>query len=248
MMQTRQARRRQRGSVCVFVCTAFRGRDQLTTYILQCTLRKTHICAEMQSVNIYLLALPSSSLSLSSQLRCKYPLRMKPQSPFPHRIPFRLNEMQRRKRGLTCVCARTCVLVCFGGLVIRALCQLMRGERGHLFRGAGLRAPGWNIWMGGWMYRWWNSCWVLGGGCAALGWGGVRWDDVYLLWWERQTLTSRFGRGHLSRCRWSFSETRTWAGLWQVDPPGNMRGRQLMPRQQHRSYEVRRQVWCKPEF
>lgn len=48
-----------------------------------------------------------------------------------------------------CVCARMLhVYVCLGGLVISVLCQLMRDERGHLFRGAGWRAVGWDMGMG----------------------------------------------------------------------------------------------------
>lgn len=41
-----------------------------------------------------------------------------------------------------------CVCVCFGGLVISVLCQLMRDEKGHLFRGAGWRAAGQDLGMG----------------------------------------------------------------------------------------------------
>lgn len=39
------------------------------------------------------------------------------------------------------------------------LCQLMRDERGHLFRGAGRRAVGWDLGMG--------DVWGFGGGTAA---------------------------------------------------------------------------------
>lgn len=41
-----------------------------------------------------------------------------------------------------------CVCVFLGGLVISVLCQLMRDERGHLFRGAGRRAMGWDLGKG----------------------------------------------------------------------------------------------------
>lgn len=108
----------------------------------------------------------------------------------------------------------------WGGLVISVLCQLMRDERGHLFRGAGRRAVGWDSGMGDVG----NSCWVLGV-CVCV-------HDVYactflrgdvcvclLLWMLYEfTLTLHIYCEHLNRCPvLRVSEINSFAGLWEED-------------------------------
>lgn len=82
--------------------------------------------------------------------------------------------MFARARVCVCRCGLR-VYVCLGGLVIRVLCQLMRGERGHLFRGAGLRAPGTEYVDGGLCVSVMKQ---LLGAQACVGGGGLGWRGV----------------------------------------------------------------------
>lgn len=69
-----------------------------------------------------------------------------------------------------CVCVCAPLHVCYRGLVISVLCQLMRDERGHLFRGAGWRTVGWDTGMG--------DVWGFADGTAAPCWACMMCERV----------------------------------------------------------------------
>lgn len=57
---------------------------------------------------------------------------------------------------MQCVCVYVCTRLHVAGwrIPITALCQLIRDERDHLFRGAGRRVAGWLLRMGGCAWNW----------------------------------------------------------------------------------------------